>query len=92
MRDRIEAEGIPEIGKGEAIAKVTLADGTMLSAHVVDARGSQARPMTDEELETKFFELTRPKLPRERSEMLRDACWRVAELADVGNDIGRHLP
>ena len=92
LRDRIEAEGTPEIGKGEATATVTLADGTVLSAHVVNARGSQARPMTDKELETKFFELTRPKLPGESSEMLRDACWRVAESPDVGHVVGRHLP
>jgi 2-methylcitrate dehydratase PrpD len=91
LRDQIQAEGSPEIGKGEATAKVTLVDGAVLNAHVVDARGSQARPMTDVELEAKFFELTRPKLPRS-SEMLRDACWGIAEAADVGHDIGRHLP
>lgn len=92
LRDQIAAEGVPEIGKGEAIAKVTLADGAVLSAHIVDARGSQARPMTDAELETKFFEVTRPTLPRETAEMLRDACWRIAESADVGRDVGRLLP
>jgi 2-methylcitrate dehydratase PrpD len=92
LRDQIQTAGSPEIGKGEAIAKVTLADGAVLNAHVVDARGSQARPMTDAELEAKFFELTRPKLPAKAAEKLRDTCWRVAKSADVGNDIGGHLP
>jgi 2-methylcitrate dehydratase PrpD len=92
LRDQIQAEGIPEIGKGEAIVEVTLADGSVLRAHVVNARGSEARPMTDDELETKFFELTRPKLRGEAPELLRDACWQVAQSVDVGGDIGRYLP
>jgi 2-methylcitrate dehydratase PrpD len=92
LRDHIEALGCPEIGKGEARAEVALADGTVLNAHVVHARGSQARPMTNQELEAKFLSLATRILSREASERLLAACWRASEMDDVGESIGAMLP
>lgn len=92
LRDRIEAKADPDMGKGEAKAQVTLADGTVIEAHVVNARGSQARPMTDGELGAKFVELATRKLSQNASEQLRDASWRIAGMADVGAGIGPLLP
>jgi len=92
LRGRIEAEARPDLGKGEAMAKVTLADGTVLESHVIHARGSLERPLTDGELNTKFADLARVRLGHDAAEALREMCWQVGDLADVGGEIGVLLP
>lgn len=92
LADRIEVEAATEIGKGEARAEVVVAGGEAFAAHVVAARGSQARPMTDAELDAKFLELTVDRLGVDRAEGLRAACWRIPGASDVGAEIGALLP
>ncbi|MDF0545111.1 MmgE/PrpD family protein [Sphingobium sp. H39-3-25] len=92
LRDRIGAEADPRLGKGEAKVQIILADGAVIDAHVTHARGSRERPMTDSELDAKFDELAMRKLSRDASDRLRDACWQVAGMADVGLAIGPLLP
>jgi 2-methylcitrate dehydratase PrpD len=92
MRGRIVADAAPEIGKEEAIAEVRLADGTKLDSHVVHARGSLERPMTDSELQAKFNQLAAKHLPKSSIEDLSQACWRITRLDDVGRALGELLP
>lgn len=92
LRDRIEAHGAPDIGKATANVEVVLADGEVLRAHVLDARGSQARPMTDHDLGVKFTELAQRILPARAAEKLLDTCWRVGASPNVGAEIGALLP
>ncbi len=92
LSDRIETEAVADMGKGEARVEVTLADGSILRSHVEHARGSEARPMMDAELDAKFQELAAESLSKERFENLRKACWGVACLPDVGMGIGGLLP
>jgi 2-methylcitrate dehydratase PrpD len=92
LRDRIEAVSQSAIDKGEALAAVTLVNGTVVDAHVVNARGSQVRPMTNRELDVKFTELTERMLSRDAAEKLRESCWQVATMADAGMEIGNQLP
>lgn len=92
LRARVEATARPELGKGEAMARVTLADGTVLESHVVHARGSQARPMSDSDLDAKFADLARIGLDPAQADKLRELCWQVGSLTDVGTAIGALLP
>ncbi|HTJ25356.1 MAG TPA: MmgE/PrpD family protein [Candidatus Limnocylindria bacterium] len=52
----------PAIARDEALLELRLADGTALREHVVHARGSLARPLTDEELLDKVRLLVEPVL------------------------------
>jgi 2-methylcitrate dehydratase PrpD len=92
MRNLIEIESASEIGKGETLAEVLLADGQVLTTHVVNARGSRSRPMTDEELDAKFIELAGRMLSEEQAESLRVSCRSIVNLVDVGAEIGSQLP
>ncbi len=92
LRAQVAAVARPDLGKGEATARVTLADGTVLQSHVVHARGSQAHPMSDADLDAKFDDLARIGLEREAADRLRDLCWQVGTLTDVGAQIGALLP
>lgn len=92
FRERVEVDARPEFSKGEAKASVTLADGTSFEAHVVNARGSPQRPVSDDDLDRKFAELAARLLSADACERLRTACRQVGRMADVGGEIGRQLP
>jgi len=87
LRARITAVADPQLARDEAMAEVTLADGTALRAHVEHARGSLARPMTDAELDDKFRDQAGPLVPGQACERLLHACRGVAGLPDVGKGI-----
>jgi 2-methylcitrate dehydratase PrpD len=87
LRGRINAIGDAKLGRDEAIAEVTLADGSSLRSHVKHARGSIARPMTDAELDEKFRGQAGVVLSGEASERLLRLCRNVAGLKDVGKEI-----
>ena len=91
LRSRISARADPALGRDEAIAEVTLADGAALRSHVVHARGSRERPMTDEELDAKFVAQASRILPPASAEQLLRLCRDVATLDDVGAQIVRAL-
>lgn len=91
LRDRIEAIPDQAIGRGEAIVEVTLTDGQTLRAHVLNARGSAARPMTDAELDAKFRAQASMVLSADKVEELLRLCRGVASLQDVGKEIAAVL-
>ncbi|MEY4140142.1 MAG: MmgE/PrpD C-terminal domain [Pseudomonadota bacterium] len=67
--------------------EVKLTDGRTLRSHVLNARGSAARPMTDDELDAKFRAQASLVLPAAKVEELLRLCRRVASLQDVGKEI-----
>lgn len=87
LRARVDAQADAQLGRDEAFAEVTLADGTVFQAHVQHARGSVTRPMTDDELDAKFRDQVSPLLPHAACERLLRACRDVADLPKVGHDI-----
>jgi len=58
-----------------------------LRAQVEHARGSSARPMTDEELDAKFHAQAGMVLPAAKVERLLQLCRNVASLRDAGKEI-----
>ena len=91
LRARIEATPDPEVGRDQAIAEVTFTNGQTLRSHVVNTRGSTARPMTDDELDSKFRSQAQLVLPAAGVEELLLRCRGVASLADVGKEISAIL-
>jgi hypothetical protein len=91
LRQAIRASADPALGRDEAVAEATLADGRVLRAHVTHARGSQARPLTDEELDAKFLAQAALVVPERARAVLR-ACRGIAALDDVGQGFAGMLP
>lgn len=91
LRARLEATADPTVGRDQAIVEAAFSDGKVLCSHVLNARGSTARPMTDEELDAKFRAQARAVLSASRVEELLVLCRGVASLQDVGKEISAVL-
>lgn len=91
LRNRIEAVADPTLGRDAAIAAVTLADGSVRQSHVTNARGSAARPMTDEDLDAKFRVQANGVLALSSSNQLLRLCRGIESLPDVGRGIAAVL-
>jgi len=83
LRDRVSAEIDPELAADAAHITIELVDGQRLEKRVEHAVGSIERPMSDAELEAKFFDLVAPVLGAARADALLQACWHLGEIADV---------
>ena len=91
LRTDMEAIADPSVGRGKSIVEVTLTNGATLRSHVVNARGSIARPMTDDELDAKFRGQAALILPPAKVEKLLGLCRNVVSLQDVGKEIAAVL-
>jgi 2-methylcitrate dehydratase PrpD len=91
LRANIEAVADAGVGRDEAVVEATFTDGRRVRSHVVNARGSSARPMTDDELDAKFRDQAAMVLPAARVDELLQLCRNVASLRNVGKQIGAVL-
>jgi 2-methylcitrate dehydratase PrpD len=91
LRSRIEVMTDLIVDGEQAEAEVTLADGRTLRARVANARGSRARPMTDDDLDAKFRSQASLVLSSARVERLRELCLGVASLRNVGHKLSAVL-
>ena len=87
LRARIAAVPDPALARDEAIAEVTLMNGASFRSHVPHARGSIARPMTDDELDAKFEAQASAVLSGGATEKLMRLCRDVSRLDDVGKEV-----
>jgi 2-methylcitrate dehydratase PrpD len=87
LRERITAVPDPHIGRDEAVVGVTLCNDAVLRSHIANARGSIARPMTDDELSAKFQAQVSTLLPSHATDALLRLCREVSALRDVGKEI-----
>ena len=70
--------------KMTTIVEVELDDGTIVKGSADFGKGSPANPMTDAELEQKFFECAAwGGLDAARARRIVDMVWRIEELTDV---------
>jgi 2-methylcitrate dehydratase PrpD len=77
--------------KMTTIVEVQLDDGTIVKGSADFGKGSPANPMTDAELEQKFFECAAwSGLDAAHARRIVDMVWRIEELADV-RDLTRLL-
>jgi len=92
LRSKVVVEEDPGIPVETAFVTVETIDGRMLAAHVTEARGTMARPMSDAELEAKFRTLADYGAPRFDAERLVTAIWAIADEHDVGRVIQMMVP
>jgi hypothetical protein len=63
---------------------VTLNDGRRFEKHVEHAMAAWDRPLSDEQLETKFHRQASLVIGEEASRRLMDVSWSLPDLADAG--------
>jgi 2-methylcitrate dehydratase PrpD len=84
LRAKVRIETDPATREGEARVTLRMKSGQVLNEHVEHAVGTEQRPMTDAEIETKFTGLCEPYLAPEQMRKLVDCCWSVESLTDAG--------
>jgi 2-methylcitrate dehydratase PrpD len=99
LRARIEHEGDPAIAQDQCEVILTLDDGTTHAKFVEHATGSPDQPVTDAQLEAKYFAVTEDVLPKPRARRLLDRLWTLEQLPDAaellalrGRPRGRGVP
>lgn len=83
LRDRISLLPTPGCARDEASIRVERAGGAPVELHVEHARGSLARPLTDDELLAKLRRLVEPVLGPKAAETIRDAVDRLDTAPDL---------
>ena len=82
----------PAITEDQIHIEVVLHDGRKLTKFVEQSLGNVHRPLSNEQLAEKFLDQAVLALPRECVEGLIADCWRLDDLADVGDLVRRTTP
>ena len=82
FRSRVRAALDSDLPRGAARVDLALRSGRALSATVLDARGSAARPLSDAEIEAKVRELGELAGQRDVTAII-DAIWHLDTVADI---------
>lgn len=83
LRQRIVVTADPELTPDAARLHVTLIDGTEITSRIDHAVGSADRPLTDENIESKFRALTEAVLGSARAERVLAMCHGAETLEQV---------
>ena len=89
LKQRAKVTIVPdeELGKlmphRQATVIVTLNDGTVLTKHVDDVRGTEANPMTSDEVKTKAHDLMVPTLGASRAQQFVERIFALENVTDV---------
>ncbi len=85
LRDKITVEIDNSLHKKSGEVTITLNDGTILNKVIESAVGGLENPMTNEQLDEKFLDLTVDILPIDKCKRLLADTWRMAELPSAGD-------
>lgn len=88
LRAKVEITTDASFGRDEAAVELRLGGGAVRRAHVANARGSLARPMTDAELHAKFRAQARHVLPDAAAEALLARLRGLPGSADIAKTLG----
>ena len=80
LRGKVSPVITPGIDPAQVDMTVVLKDGRQLNRRIEHAIGSVEKPMTDEQLETKFSDLADGIIPSATVRRVMDACWNVENL------------
>jgi 2-methylcitrate dehydratase PrpD len=92
LRDRVSAVADESVREEEVYARVVLEDGRALEKHVEHVIGSLERPMTDEDLVSKFRGQAEGVLPSKQVDELLSLCWSVSSLDDAARIARASVP
>jgi len=80
MRRHVSIKPNPDIARAGARVHVQLRSGETLSEAVAECRGSANKPLSDAELEHKYFAQALQVLGEESARRLAAACWDIEQL------------
>jgi len=83
LRDSVDAVVDDTLAPDAAHIVITLTDGTRLEKFVEHAIGSKDRPMTDDDLASKFTDLVEPILGAASTAQLLAVCWSLEKASDL---------
>jgi 2-methylcitrate dehydratase PrpD len=84
LRGKLTLEPDSALSVSSARLVIKMRDGAILRANVDNCLGSQAKPMTDEDISTKFRGLALNVIGEQAAEILQQYCWQLRELDDAG--------
>ena len=84
VRESATAVGDPSLTEDQANIEVELVSGEKIGRFVEQSLGNIHRPLTDRQLDDKFRDQAVMALPAEQVERVIQLCWRIDQLADVG--------
>lgn len=65
---------------------VTMKDGTVYDTTILEPVGDNTtNPMSDQQMEEKFFDCACRVMSREQAEQIRDAIWNIDSFEDIGD-------
>ena len=83
LRAKVNPVVTPGIDAAQVDMTVVLKDGRQLHRYIEHAIGSVEKPMTDQQLETKFTDLAEGIIPQPMIRRVMDACWNVESLPNA---------
>lgn len=89
LRERAKIKIVPDEGLGklmphrQAIVDITLTDGQTYSKHVDSVRGTEANPMTSDEVKAKARDLMTPTLGAAKTSQFIDHIFALEKVSDV---------
>ena len=83
MRRRVSFKPNADIARSGARLHVRLRSGGVLSDSVEECRGSANRPLSDSEIEDKYFAQALPALGEQSARRLAAACWDIDQMPSV---------
>jgi 2-methylcitrate dehydratase PrpD len=84
VRRRVVATADPGLARDQAEMTVELSDGRHITARIDHARGSQARPLSDDEIDAKFLTAAAEVLAPAPAAALLALCRKVETVLDAG--------
>jgi 2-methylcitrate dehydratase PrpD len=92
LRRKVRAAADQACPEDAVRIEVALADGRKIEKRVEHAIGSIDRPLSDEQLETKFHRQASLVIGEETSRRLMEFAWALPDLADAGEVARRSVP
>ncbi|MGZ5119095.1 MAG: MmgE/PrpD family protein [Burkholderiales bacterium] len=83
LRRKIVLKSDASVAREAAYARVLLRNGTVLEERVLHCRGSEGRPMSDDDISVKTLAQLELAFDRAKAEELLAACWCIAEYPSV---------
>ena len=80
LRDRVKATADPACHEASVTIEVTFQDGSTLKKHVERTLGSRERPLSDDQLETKFMNQAKLVIGEAPSRALLDLAWTIEDI------------
>jgi 2-methylcitrate dehydratase PrpD len=85
FQSKVEATLNPALAADQTEVTITMTDGARHFCRIEHGIGSKLNPMSNEDLERKFYGLAEPVVGAERARDLVAKTWTMAALGDAGD-------